>query len=187
MALRVKEIKVKIESPSLSVHGFSLPKLEIEGTLAVDDSDQRAAWELYVELVTRIATQELEDEEGLLREALSSLYAMFGETRKILRHYGPSVGRSKRRGSMSLGQIAVDILNRFLRPVLAYWHPELRAYEDTRDPRTSPVDHERKWTRASELRGVLKSMQGALLAYSICLANAAGIPPIQSTPRHQAR
>ena len=187
MALKLKEIHVEIASPSLSVSGFSLPKFMIKGALAVDDSDQRAAWELYIELVTRIATQELEDDEGLLREALSSLYAMFGETRKILRQHGPSVGRPKKSGSLSLGQIAVDILNCYLRPVLAYWHPELRAYEETRDSHISPVEHERKWARATELRKVLKLMQQTLLSYTVCLANAAGVPPIQSIPRRKSR
>ena len=38
---------------------------------------------MYIELVTRIAVIELRPEEGLLREALSSLYSLFDTTRKI--------------------------------------------------------------------------------------------------------
>lgn len=181
--MRLKEVRVKITSPSLKISGFSLPQCTIEGMLEVDDADQKAAWELYIEMTTRIATQELEDNEGLLREALSSLYAMFGETRKILRQYGPSIGRPKKSESLSLGQIALNILNCHLRPVLAYWHPELRAYEDTRNSSTSLVEHERKWARAAEFRRVLKVTQGLLLSYTVCLANAAGVPAIQSAPR----
>lgn len=43
-----------------------------------------AAWALYIELKTRITTQALNDDQGLLREALNSLYSLFGSTREIL-------------------------------------------------------------------------------------------------------
>ncbi len=39
-----------------------------------DPTERNAAWELYVELVTRIAVQSLEPNVGLIREALNSLY-----------------------------------------------------------------------------------------------------------------
>jgi len=48
-----------------------------------DPTERRAAWSLYVELVTRIAVEPLEGEEGLLREDLNSLYSLFGTTREI--------------------------------------------------------------------------------------------------------
>ena len=38
-----------------------------------DPTDRRAAWSLYVELVTRIAVEPLEGDEGLVRGALNSL------------------------------------------------------------------------------------------------------------------
>ena len=50
-----------------------------------DQTERRAAWELYIELVTRIAVQPLATKEGLMREALNSLYNLFGSTREILR------------------------------------------------------------------------------------------------------
>ena len=184
---KLKELSVSIRSPALSVHGFSLPVVAISGTLAVDTADQDAAWELYVELVTRVATQPLEDEEGMLRETLSSLYALFGETRQILRKYGPSVARPKRQGRWPLGHIAVLILNSVLRPVLAYWHPVLKAYEDLRPRKTSPMNHERAWARNRDLRDVLKSVQGTLLSYAVCLSNAAGVPMIETPPRYRGR
>lgn len=50
--------------------------------------ERDAAWELYVEVVTRIAVVELKPGEGSLREALSSLSSPFATTRDILRKYG---------------------------------------------------------------------------------------------------
>lgn len=68
-----------------------------------DDTERRAAWSLYVELVTRIAVQSLEIDEGLLREALNSLYSLFGTTRQVLKEAGPDVGAAHN----SVGGIAI--------------------------------------------------------------------------------
>ncbi len=44
---------------------------------------------MYVELVTRITVVELKPDEGLLREALNSLYSLFDTTRQILENTDP--------------------------------------------------------------------------------------------------
>ena len=164
---------------------LKLGVLSVSGTWEADESEQRAAWELYVELITRIAIEELKPNEGLLREALSSLYALFGETRKILRKYGASVARPKGRGRLSLGHIAVAVLNSAIRPVLAYWHPELLAYESTRTPNVSPTAHERAWNRNEELRKALNELRATLMPYAYLLAQAAGVPVIATGRRHR--
>ena len=53
-----------------------------------DPTEQNAAWSLYIELVTRIAVQSLGFEQGLLREALNSLYTLFGTTREVFEGSG---------------------------------------------------------------------------------------------------
>ncbi|MFN6236143.1 hypothetical protein, partial [Microcystis sp.] len=93
-----------------------------------DPTERRAAWSLYVELVTRIAVEPLEGEEGLLREALNSLYSLFGTTGEILKEAGPDVGASRN----SVGGIAIAVLNRGLRRFLAKWHPRLQVWEAKR-------------------------------------------------------
>ncbi|WP_370135611.1 hypothetical protein [Streptacidiphilus sp. EB103A] len=70
---------------------LNLHVLEIAGTWEPNDAERRAAWELYVELVTRVSVVPLGTDEGLLREALSSLYSLFGTTREVLRRHGPEV------------------------------------------------------------------------------------------------
>ncbi|MGB3615480.1 MAG: hypothetical protein WBA10_16930, partial [Elainellaceae cyanobacterium] len=47
-----------------------------------DSTERDAAWELYIELVTRVAVQVLNPEEGSVREAMNSLYSLFGSTRE---------------------------------------------------------------------------------------------------------
>lgn len=155
------------------------PFLNIQGEWEADESEQQASWELYVELVTRITVVELKPDEGLLREALTSLYQVFNETRQILRKYGPVVAQPKGGGKLSFGVIAVTVLNTAIRPILAKWHPLLMTYENTRGPGLSPADHEAKWEHNEELRKILYELQDTMKQYALLLADAAGVPPIQ--------
>lgn len=136
-----------------------------------DPTERRAAWSLYVELVTRIAVEPLEGEEGLLREALNSLYSLFGTTREILKEAGPDVGASKN----SVGGISIAVLNRGLRPFLAKWHPLLQAYEAKRPSDLSPKEHEEQWSEEPQLRNELESLRQDLSSYALALAEIAGV------------
>jgi hypothetical protein len=155
----------------------------LKGTWEPDDSERTAAWEMYVELVTRVTVIELGPEEGLLREALSSLYSLFGTTRAILRQHGPTVAQAKGKGTYSFGRLAVIILNEVLRPVLAKWHPLLLDYENSRPPGKSQSEYERDWPKAAELRGVLAELREPLGQYAALLAEVAGVPPLVERAR----
>jgi hypothetical protein len=163
--VRPKEVQVKLAIPFIG---------EISGTWEPDEAERRAAWELYVELVTRVAVVQLGPAEGLLREALSSLREIFGITREILRRYGPAVAPKTAEQEISLGYLAVGVLNGALRPLLAVWHPTLAAYEATRPEGRSPVDWERQWSRAAELRDELAATRGLLVAFARTLGEVAG-------------
>ena len=150
----------------------------VEGTREPDESERDAAWEMYVELITRISVAELKPGEGLLREALSSLYTLFDTTRKILRKYGPSVAQPKGKDNLSFGYLAVAILNVVLRPVLAKWHPLLLDYESTKKSSVSALEHEREWDKYEELRQVLNDVRGVLIQYANLLAQVADVPSL---------
>jgi hypothetical protein len=128
--------------------------------------------------VTRIAVVPLGAEEGLLREALSSLYSLFGTTRDILRRYGPGVAEPKPGGQYSFGTLAVAMLNIGLRPVLARWHPALEEWEATRPSERSRGEHERAWEHASDLRAALDTARDALTQYARLMAKACGVPDL---------
>jgi hypothetical protein len=157
---------------------LKLPVVEIEGIWVPDKKQREAAWEMYIELVTRISVAELKPGEGLLREALSSLYSLFKTTREILRKYGPSVAKPKGKGHLSFGYLAVVILNVVLRPVLAKWHPLLLDYENSREQTVSPLKHEQCWEKAGELREVLNDTRKILIDYADLLAKVAGVPSL---------
>ena len=166
---KLREVKVN----------FSLPYIgSIEGTWAPDDAERRAAWEMYVELVTRISVAELRPDEGLLREALSSLYSLFNTTRTLLRSYGPGVAQAKGQGQLSFGYLALAILNTVLRPTLTYWHPRLLEYEHARPAAISLFEYERTWEDAAALRNELNRVRSILIEYANLLADVAGVPSL---------
>jgi len=158
--------------------GLNLGVAQLKGTWKPDDTQRRAAWELYVELVTRIAVVPLAGNEGLLREALTSLYALFAITRDVLRRHGPQVAMPTRDSEYSLGQIAVAVLNDELRPLLARWHPALEEWEARRPPDSSRVAHEDAWEHARALRAELAGTRRRLADYAALLATACGVPDL---------
>lgn len=136
-----------------------------------DVTERKAAWALYVELVTRITVELLQSDEGLLREALNSLYSMFAITRQILREAGPDVGISHN----SVGGIAIAVLNRGLRPFLSKWHPLLQAWEVQCPPTTSPKEHEKNWSLEAQMRQELLLLGKELEKYTTALAEIIGV------------
>ena len=113
---------------SLSIPGF----VSVTGTWTPNRHERKAAWEMYVELITRISVEEMRSGEGILRESLDSLYSIFDSTRVILKKYGTVIAKPKKKNEVSFGFLSVVILNRVLRPFLTKWHPILEEYETIR-------------------------------------------------------
>jgi hypothetical protein len=144
-------------------------------TITPDEREKEAAWELYVELSTRIAVHPLKDNQGLSREALSSLYSMFATTREILRKAGHRVAKDKN----SLGPLAIRVLNSGLRPFLAKWHPLLQEYEAQREAYISAFAHEQAWEYHAQLREELRQVQQGMQQYLYALAKIAGFEHVE--------
>ena len=155
---------------------------EISGTWEPADAERSAAWELYLQLVTRVSVEELAADEGLLREALSSFYTFFDTTRDILRRHGPEIAPPVPPGHISFAIIAVTVLNRVLRPLLASWHPRLAAYESQRPAGHDPVAWEREWEHADALRGAITEVRGALRSLARTLQEVAGVSDLIDLP-----
>ena len=60
--------------------------IQVEVEFNQDDKD--AAWELYVEMLTRIVTQPLPADVGDEKTALDSVFSLFATTREILASAG---------------------------------------------------------------------------------------------------
>lgn len=171
---RLEQLTVSLKLPILG---------QITGTWAPDDAERDAAWEMYVELATRVTVVPLTADQGLLREALTSLYSLFATTRTILRHHGPRIARPGRGGDLSFAYLALAVLNGALRPLLTRWHPELTAHEQQRPPERSVVDWERAWPHAAQLREELEATRQTLIDYADLLAEVADVPPLHPARR----
>lgn len=149
--------------------------LELETTWEIDEPQQNAAWEMYVELATRITTAELKENEGLLREALNSLHSLFGITRELLKKYGPQIATAANPDDTTFGHLAVNILNRILRPVLAKWHPELLDWEQRKPVKKTTIEHEAEWELNGDLRNELNTIRIQLIEYANVLGTVSGV------------
>ncbi|NET26086.1 hypothetical protein [Okeania sp. SIO1I7] len=146
---------------------FGLGSAEWEADL----TERHAAWSLYVELVTRISVQPLEEDKGILRETLDSLYSLFETTREILKEAGPDVGASHN----SVGGIAIAVLNQGLRPFLTKWHSRLQAWETEGYDAQGSLENEYQWVEEPEARKELEILRGELNQYAQALAEIAGV------------
>lgn len=119
------------------------------------DADRKAAWELYVELATRISTQPLPPGLGDDGKALDSLYSLFQTTREIMKVHGP--------GAIHFTRIGIAVLNRVLRPFLARWHGVINA-----ENKPSPATQD-------EFRKQLEQVRLDMLQYARVLARVADV------------
>ncbi len=140
----------KWDMTSLSI---TTPFLEMEWNPAEPDRD--AAWELYVELLTRVTTQVLEDTDGDEQTALESIYSLFSITRSVIKSQG--------RDCIEFTKLAVVVLNQIIRPFTAKWHKI-----------SIEVGFSNKKT-CKEFRSELKQLQDFLRTYTKMLADMAGV------------
>ena len=145
----------------------------VSGTWEPDESEVEAAWELYVEMVTRTPLGDSSPHEGSVREALNSIYSLFDTTRGILRKYGPSVARPKSGQNLSFGYLAVSMLNLVLRPLLTEWHPQLQVWE-----RDHPGSGQGGWPGYTGCLKALSETGRQLRQYAALFAQVADVPEL---------
>ena len=155
----------KVKEVVFSIPGWLSVKLE------PNQAEQRAAWSLYVEISTRIASQPFNRDTGKMRDVLTSLYSLFEFTRQILRDGGPSVAH----GPESFGPIAIRFLTEVLAPFTTKWHEPLTMYEELRPDGRSDFEHERHWDRFDEMLRDLEDLQRKIAAYMVALGELSGV------------
>ena len=132
---------------------FNLKAVQLE--VSFQQADKDAAWDLYVEMLTRIVTQPLPLESGDEQASLESVYSLVPTTRDILRHHG--------RAAIQFSKVAVPVLNQIIRPFTAKWH---------RESLTGAFDDESK---RRLFREELEGLQTELRNYSRMLAEIASV------------
>ncbi len=142
-----------LEKWSMTSLRIKAPFLEMEW--APKDEDKDAAWELYIELLTRVTTQPLAKEHGDEATALDSIFKIFGLTREIIKSHG--------RLCIEFTKIAIVILNQKIRPFTAKWHKLLLANAFA------------KPNKCNEFRTELAKLQEILVIYTRMLSDMAGV------------
>ena len=140
-SFNLENVKINSQGPSVE--------------LSFKPEDKNAAWELYVEMLTRITTQALPSKKGDEQAALKSVYSLFPTTRQILRQRG--------RKTIEFTKVAIPVLNQIVRPFTTKWHKESLdgAFKDK--------------AKRREFRDELKKLQGRLQNYNRMLAEIAGV------------
>ncbi len=146
------QLKKLLEKWDLTSLRIKTPFLDMEWEPR--DEDKTAAWELYVELVTRVATQRLAPDEGDEGAALNSIYELFPLTRATIKHHG--------RHCINFTRIAVVVLNQKVRPFTAKWHPRVLAGD---------LDD----STQKQFRAELRDLQTDLRNYTRLLADLADV------------
>ena len=131
------------------------------------DKDKDAAWELYIELLTRIATQPLPKEHGDEATALESIHKLFSLTREIIKKHG--------RECIEFTKIAIVVLNQIVRPFTAKWHKELivGAFDDPQ--------------KCNDFRKELSELQTNLRFYTKMLSDMAGVEDLTELEYHNGQ
>lgn len=173
--LSFKSVRNFIRNIKPKEFNIELGGLGISGNLEYYSEDQELAWKIYVELVTRVSANKLEDGTGILREALNSLYTVFGVLRIILRDAGPLFAKPPKKDiDYTIATLLLVIMNEKLRPFLSKWHPLLQEYEHQKPQHLSQFDHEQNWKPQNEkFREELSSLQQGLNQYIITLKGIA--------------
>ncbi len=148
--MRIKDLFEKWGLVGLKV---KTPILEMDWEPS--DPDKNAAWDLYVELLTRITTQRLPHEHGTEEAALESIHKIFGLTRSTLKARG--------RKAENFTRIAIIVLNQVIRPFTAKWH------------RLSEQGAFGEETKSAEFREELAQLQDRLRAYTKLLSELADV------------
>jgi hypothetical protein len=137
--------------------------------------DPQCAWELYTEIVTRVAVvgkrRDLTCEDfcgELYAESLDSLYNFFRECRGIMRKF--PVGKLKETRQEYLGVLINRILNDVFRPFLEEWSgPFRRWWATAKNERGSPCEIQNEFPQLRDfladwrdLRPVMRRVQETL-------------------------
>jgi len=142
-----------LENWDMAALHISVPFLEMEWKPL--DEDRAAAWELYIELLTRVATQPLDATHGDEKTALDSVYSLFPITRQVL--------KNNTRNCTEFTKIAIVVLNQVIRPFTAKWH------------RLSLQGAFGNAAQCAEFRKELDALQAVLRKYTRMLADMAGV------------
>ncbi|PSU47686.1 hypothetical protein C9J12_14145 [Photobacterium frigidiphilum] len=128
-------------------HSYFFDKFRADGKYTY--ADKQAAWDMFIELDSRIATQQLKG--GVLETALASLASLFTFHRQTAHTHGFNCRQYY--------QLVSEVLDKELRPFTAKWHSQLPALkESSKLEKSCRTELEDVQTKLSELKTSLSNI-----------------------------
>ena len=158
-------VKLQTLFRNFNLEAIKLSPAGAELDITFKQSDKDAAWELYIEMLTRIATQSLPIAHGNELSALSSLYSLFPTTRVILQRHG--------RKPIHFTKVAIPVLNQVIRPFTAKWHRASLAGAFNDDD------------QCRDFRRELAALQERLRSYNSMLAHIADVEDLTNLEENE--
>lgn len=139
----------------------------IQGAWDVKECETHAAWETYVEIVTRILPAHPVTHTRHPQMELASIQQLFDKIRDILKKFGPAIGQTHLAGGLTFAFLALTIMNVVLRPALME-HKCLPGEESRESPDRPPGEDQR-------LCEQLNKTYAVLIDFCNILTQAAGV------------
>ena len=158
---------------------FKFPLIS-DTKISLTNAQQEQLRALYMGLSNRVIAQDLridEENTGLIREAMDSLYTSLTFIRDTLKTM-PASSADEIKAKTSFEHALYPLINQVLRPFLSRWHPRLKSWESNGLP-------ESLWPLNSECRQDLAITKENAMLYMEALREGLGIAKLE--PNKEAK
>ena len=159
----------KFEVKELNINLGEIGKVK----LTPNYHDIRIAHQIWTELVTRKAAIPIDPDHDVIDEIYDSWYELFGRVRLLIADI-PAERICNYDSTKELVHIAVETLNRGLRPHLTKWQAQYRHWHDLerkKKPEMSPQELQKTYPKYNELIEDVKEVNALLIEYAEELKN----------------
>jgi hypothetical protein len=147
---------------------FKLAGVEVEYNIVRNFQNIEIAHKIYIELVTRKAAIEIEEDRDVIVEIYNSWYSIFQSTRNELKSIKGELLKENE-ASQELIRLLTDILNRALRPHLTEYQARFRKWYGEQlgsNENVSPQDIQKQYDDIEPLMESMKEVNSTLIDYS---------------------
>lgn len=147
---------------------YSLAGAEVEYEISRNYQNIEIAHRIYIELITRKAAIEIEEDKDVIVEIYNSWYSLFQVTRNELKSIDGKLIKDNNTSSQ-LVKLLTDILNKGLRPHLTEYQAKFRKWYSEQlenDKSSSPQEIQSKYEEIGPLMTSMKTVNHTLIEYS---------------------
>lgn len=146
---------------------YSLGGIEVEYEITRNYKNIEIAHRIYIELITRKAAIEIEEDKDVIVEIYNSWYSLFKTTRDELKSIDGELIKDNNK-STQLVELLTDILNKGLRPHLTMYQAKFRKWyaEQLDNNSLSPQDIQSDYEDFEPLMNSMKQVNTNLMDYS---------------------